>query len=174
MSPTAEEARQRHRPHRIKVLFIGESPPSGGTFFYLRNSRLYRETAAAFRAAVPDLVSDEFLTSFVQLGCYLDDLCLRPVDQLKKAGAMGRQQLRKEHKAGELPLAERIVAADPLAIILIGIGIEANVRRAVEESGCRDLPFFALPFPNWQRHVCRFHDGLTIALRELRKEAILP
>jgi hypothetical protein len=173
MSQAAEEARQRYRPERVRVLFVGESPPSRGTFFYHGDSKLYRETERAFRDSIPERIGQDFLTSFAQLGCYLDDLCLLPVDQLKKAGPAGRQQLRQEHAAGVPPLAERMAEADPEAIILIGLGIENFVRRAAVEAGCNRLPFHALPFPNWNRDVVRYRQGLASATCELSQSGIL-
>jgi hypothetical protein len=173
MTETPESARQRHRPDRVTLLLVGESPPSGGTFFYFRNSKLYRETAKAFRASVPDLLGEDFLASFVELGCYLDDLCLRPVNQLKRAGNAGKDKLRAERKAGETPLAERMSETDPLAVVLIGLGIEANVRRATTDAGCADLPFWGLPFPNWPRDVTRFQAGVASALLQLRHDGVL-
>jgi hypothetical protein len=173
MTETPEAARQRHRPGRITLLFLGESPPSGGTFFYFRNSKLYRETEKAFRGSASDVIGEDFLTSFVELGCYLDDLCLRPVNQLKKAGRAGERKLHEEREAGETPLAERMSQLDPSAVVLIGLGIEANVRRASADAGCADLPFWALPFPNWPRDVTRFQEGLASALHQLRQDAVL-
>jgi hypothetical protein len=51
--PLAERARRRCRPVDVRVLFIGESPPSGGTFFYFANSALYVATKEPFEAAIP-------------------------------------------------------------------------------------------------------------------------
>jgi len=164
----AKEARRReYKPRATAVLFIGESPPSGETFFYDANSKLYRETKRAFQTAVPDLMKPSFLKSFQQLGCYLDDLCLEPVNQLKETAA-GKKRLAQTRKAGENPLAVRIRAAQPRALVLIGLGIERNVRRAARRAGHAQTPFYPLPFPNWQRDVDRFHNGLCAALVELR------
>jgi hypothetical protein len=38
---TNEELRRKYRPGRVRLLFIGESPPASGRFFYRRNSGLY-------------------------------------------------------------------------------------------------------------------------------------
>jgi hypothetical protein len=35
-----ESLRQSYRPQQVRVLFVGESPPAGGTFFYRANSNL--------------------------------------------------------------------------------------------------------------------------------------
>jgi hypothetical protein len=172
MEETPEQARHRHRPPRIKVLFIGESPPVGGTFFYFRNSKLYRETELAFRSALPDVIEINFLSSFVKLACYLDDLCLTPVNQ---AGSTpdGRRWRREQRKAGEVPLAERMSAAGPEAIILIGLGIEENIRRSISMAGCSRRHYYPLPFPGRPEHTRRFHAGLEVVLPRLRAEGIL-
>lgn len=47
-----ERLRARYRPERIVALFVGQSPPAGGTFFYFANSNLYRHTERAFREAL--------------------------------------------------------------------------------------------------------------------------
>ena len=174
MTETAatESARRRYKPDVITVLFIGESPPSGGTFFYFCNSKLYRATERAFRDAVPQLLEDGFLDSFRRLGCYLDDLCLKPVNQLKKGGRAEKLQLDEERQAGEEPLAKRIEEVHPRAFVLIGLGIESNVRRAVKRARCYERPFYALPFPNWPRDVTRFHNDLGSALVEISEQGL--
>lgn len=74
----AERRRRRYKPDDIRVLFIGESPPAGGTFFYYANSNLYDATRAAFEAALPALRKEsDFLDAFKRLGCYVEDLCAR-------------------------------------------------------------------------------------------------
>ena len=39
-----EKKRNDFKPSKTKILFVGESRPSGGTFFYDKNSNLYRYT----------------------------------------------------------------------------------------------------------------------------------
>nr|MBC8193829.1 hypothetical protein [FCB group bacterium] len=41
ISEASEDLRQAFKPPKVEVLFIGESPPAGGTFFYNGNSKLY-------------------------------------------------------------------------------------------------------------------------------------
>ena len=78
-----ERLRRRYRPQRIRLLFVGESAPAGGTFFYAENSTLYFETREAFAKQFrEELANRSFLDFFRGLGCYLDDLCLEPVNHL--------------------------------------------------------------------------------------------
>ena len=83
-----EEIRDKYRPKTISILFIGESPPAGGTFFYLANSNLFRYTYEAFRLEFKQMIGDEieFLNFFKQNGCFLDDLCLEPTKDKSNAG----------------------------------------------------------------------------------------
>ncbi len=43
-----EELRQHHRPEKILTLFVGESAPAGGTYFYAENSQMYRYMREVF------------------------------------------------------------------------------------------------------------------------------
>ena len=78
-----ERLRLRFRPERVRVLFVGESPPVAGTFFFAADSELYRATRDAFEAALPRFRNvDPFLKAFAESGCYLVDLSLDPINQL--------------------------------------------------------------------------------------------
>lgn len=91
-----DEARGRYRPAVVRVLFVGESPPFGGTFFYFetRPSLLRRETERIFRDLLGKLIPGDFLLTFRDLGCFLDDLCLEPVNQLSKAAKERKEEAR--------------------------------------------------------------------------------
>ncbi len=108
----SEDVRARYRPRDVDVLFIGEPPPAGGTFFYAGNSSRYYATEEAFRRGVPELLSGDFLDDFRALGCFLDDLCLRPANHLCGAPELEQQRL-DESRRGEKPLADRVRAANP-------------------------------------------------------------
>ena len=73
-----EKLRRSFRPHRITTLFVGESPPQGGTFFYRGDSVLYHKMREALGA------SADFLAEFKAKGCYLDDLVLYPINKMKE------------------------------------------------------------------------------------------
>jgi hypothetical protein len=71
-------ARAQYRPATITVLFIGEAPPAGGTFFYYANSQVYRYVREVLSPAWGN--PEHFLSAFAERGYYLDDLVLTPVD----------------------------------------------------------------------------------------------
>ncbi len=87
--------RRQYKPEDARVLFVGESPPTGGTFFYEGNSVLYYATEEAFLKALPEIKGKSFLDSFKELGCYLDDLGLEPVNRLPDPDK------RRERRDGE-------------------------------------------------------------------------
>lgn len=78
-----EAARESFRPKQIRLLFIGESPPASGKFFYI-NSAMTTFTSYAFEKAYNKKFSntEDFLNYFKTCGCYLDDLSHIPVDDM--------------------------------------------------------------------------------------------
>ena len=172
MTTTPDELRARYRPDGVRVLFVGESPPAGGTFFYAANSKLYFATKQAFEMAVPDLVEPPFLESFRALGCYLDDLCLVPVNHLKLTVPAQKRERLKRRKEGEPALTARIRDITPEVVILVMSDIQENVRRAAAAAGIA-VPFVVLPFPGRPEHASRFDRDLQGALVDLRKRHVL-
>lgn len=155
-----ERLRRRYRPNRVRILFVGESPPTSGRFFYQADSGLYRAVRDTFLAALPYLEKNEFLDSFRSLGCYLVDLCGEPVDK------MASHARRCARRAGEVRLARTIRALRPKIIVTVVRSIRANVKRAREQAGWSG-PHIELPYPGrWYRHRMRFHRQLVPLLCE--------
>jgi hypothetical protein len=161
-----DEMRRKFRPTEVRVLFVGESPPAGGTFFYFGNSILFRATRDAFQRAVPDLLSRDFLASFSDLGCYLEDLCSQPVNRLPDAAR------RKARRDSESALAARLTQTSPKAVIVVMAAIAANVRRSLDSAEI-DSPVYVLPFPSRPEHKTRYVQELAGIVRDLRAEDAL-
>lgn len=162
-----------YRPSDVRVLFVGESPPAGGTFFYAADSKLHRATKIAFETGVPDLLIDaDFLADFKTLGCFLDDLCLGPVNHLK-----GTPDLKRQRKAAAIrgvdPLARRIRQAEPLAVVVVMKGIAANVCSAMDKAGAGALRMRAFSFPARPQHTEAYITEMSAYLVELRDHGIL-
>ena len=123
-----EKLRRSYKPNQVQVLFVGESPPAGGDFFYAGNSRLSRYTQEAFTEAfgVTFKSVGSFLDYFRRAGCYLDDLCLTPVNHLS------RSERRGERRRGIVHLAERIADMSPRAVVVVMRGIAPHVEQAVD------------------------------------------
>jgi hypothetical protein len=65
------------------TLFVGESAPASGDFFYYGTSAMTRYMRRAIEDALGP--ANDFLASFKGLGWYLDDLVLTPVDKLARS-----------------------------------------------------------------------------------------
>jgi hypothetical protein len=155
-----ERLRQSFRPKKVRILFVGESPPASGRFFYRANSGLYRAIREAFVKAFPNLREADFLKSFRNLGCYLVDLCARPVDDLPP------DMRRKLCRAGEPHLTKSIRTSRPAIIIVVIRSIARNVQRCELQANWSGR-HVALPYPGrWVRHRAAFIRQLIPLLRQ--------
>jgi len=141
-----ENVRNSYRPHRITTLFVGESAPHGGTFFYNQDSGLFREMRKAFQG------KNRFLDDFKRNGFYLDDLVLEPVNQLE---SKHRISLCKQSVSS---LAKRLKDYKPDAILILLMSIKPMVLSAMREAG---LPYepYCTPYPCFGNQP-RFHKAM--------------
>jgi hypothetical protein len=134
-----EAIRASYRPSKITTLFVGESAPVSGDFFYYGNTALKRYMQIAVETSIGDDGTD-FLTRFKGYGWYLDDLVLTPVNHLKKPERIGMCQ------AARGSLAQRIAQYQPAAIVTLLISIQPIVDAAAIDAGST-AERFAVPFP---------------------------
>jgi hypothetical protein len=155
-----ERLRQSFRPRKVRILFVGESPPASGRFFYQADSGLYRAIREALLKAFPDLRNADFLKSFRSLGCYLVDLCERPVDRLQPKAR------RKACSAGEPRLTKSLQALRPEIVIVVIRSIARNVQRSERQANWSGH-HVELPYPGrWIRHRTAFVRQLVPILRQ--------
>jgi hypothetical protein len=154
-APAREHLRRRYRPDKVRLLFVGESPPASGRFFYQADSGLYRAIRDSFIAALPSVEEADFLDSFRDLGCYLVDLCGVPVDHMSK------DRRRKACSDGEINLTRMLKHFRPEAAITVVRSIAANVRNAEEQAHWKAIRL-ELPYPGrWQDHRLAFRKALV-------------
>jgi hypothetical protein len=144
---TFEKTRAGYRPDRIATLFVGESAPHGGTFFYNKDSGLFREIRKAFHG------SEKFLEDFKQSGFYLDDLVLEPVNHLDNNR---RRSLCRESVSS---LVERLKDYKPRAIVILLHSIQPMVLQAMHTAGLLYKPF-CTPYPGFGNQP-RFHRAMA-------------
>lgn len=155
-----EQARMAHQPKRIRVLFVGESRPANGTFFYNGDSILVRYMCEAFGLSPgADGSCASLLAEFEARGYYLRDLCLDPVNQLPR---LAREQARRD---GEVMLGARIRNDRPDAIVVVMKAIVPSVRRVLRSEGL-EIPLHVLPFPAFG-HQRQFVEQLASLLTRL-------
>ena len=159
-----EALRRSFQPSKVKLLFIGESPPASGRFFYSGDSGLYRAMRDVFRTLDPSISNATFLQTFRVSGCYLVDLCREPVDKLPP------RLRRAACVVAEKPLARIIARVQPRMIATLVRSIEGNVTRALERGRWKG-PIFNLPYPGRSsRHRTSFGYQLLPTLRRALRQ----
>ena len=160
---SVEAIRARYRPECLTTLFVGESAPASGAFFYLGNTSLARHMRTAMEAAGLS-AGDDFLADFKGLGWYLDDLVLTPVNDLS------RSEREAKCWAARQSLAERIADCRPRAIVSLLISIKNIVDAAAVEARS-NAPRYAVPFPgNGQQS--RFRREIALILPKLARREV--
>lgn len=139
-----EALRVSFRPVRITTLFVGESAPASGQFFYDGRNSMARFMVVA----ISDTHDDTFLDRFKALGWYLDDLVLYPINRMTRAR-------RKAAWIASAPsLTKRIAEYRPQAIVSLLKGMKTVVEDAANASGCR-APVYSVALPG-TGHQARF------------------
>jgi hypothetical protein len=157
---TREILRRRYCPPVLRILFVGEAPPASGRFFYCADSGLYRAVRDVFVDTLPALRGSDFLTEFRRLGCYLVDLCGKPVDGLLRA-ERSRACVRSEAR-----FAAALKQLQPPIVVTLVRSIAPNVRRALVRANC-SCSVVEVPYPaRWKKHREEFARLLAPALRE--------
>lgn len=163
-----ESKRKKFRPSKVKVLFVGESPPVKGTFFYCENSNLARYTKEGFEKVCGKFDSmSTFLRSFKEKGCYLIDLRDEPINNLDK-------KRRKEERAkGIESLSKTIDELKPARIVVVMKGIRSYVEKALGVKVSRfNLKANTLPFPS-HGHQREYVKGLSKLVKKFKEEGVI-
>lgn len=156
--------RLSYKPHKVRVLFIGESPPASGEFFYFGgNNSLLKYIRQAFISVYGDKCGDgdEFLQFFKENGYYLDDLSEEPINRILEKE---RRQLRKANIGS---LAKRLKEIHPESVIIFMKSIEKDVRKALKNVGIPQENIRATKFPGSGNQKVSVQE-ITEALRELK------
>ena len=136
-----EELRKSFRPGLITTLFVGESAPASGRFFYSGDSSLFYAMKREFGN------QEMFLEDFKEKGFYLDDLVLTPINKLE------RRERMKQRQEAVPKLAKRLVEYKPMAVVVVMRAILPTVWKAMRMAGISYEPF-CVPHPafgNWTR-----------------------
>jgi hypothetical protein len=158
-----EAIRASYRPTRILTLFVGESAPKSGKFFYCGNTALATYMRNAMDAA--GLGGDgDFRDRFKARGWYLDDLVLFPINDRKGSPRM------KECRDAIGSLVARIKEYQPRAIVSLLLSIQDFVEAAAANAGSK-APRFVVPFAG-NSHQERFREEMARIILQLPKNAL--
>ena len=141
-----EKLRASYKPTKVKILIVGESAPAGGAFFYDKsNMTLY--TKKAFENVFNQSFANEkeFLDFFKSQNCYLDDICLVPIDK------MGNRQREQKLKDSVVDFSKRLKSYQPDIIIVALKKIVKYTQQAIKLSGVKSK-YYQIPFAGngWQ------------------------
>ena len=159
-----ERLRQSYRPTLTRMLFVGESRPANGTFFYAGDSILHDAIRDGFLPTCQGFGGIGFLSYFAKLGCYVEDLCPEPVNQWK----IRDPRRLAARDAGEAALAVRLTGLEPAVVVLVMKAIVPNVQRALSAATIAS-PVHALPFPGRPRHRETFVRNLSQIVAEFQR-----
>jgi hypothetical protein len=155
-----EVTRAHYRPDRITTLFVGESAPASGAFFYYGDSAMLRHMQRATEAVL-GVGSGDFLDRFKAWGWFLDDLVLTPVDRLPSA------ERKAQCLNAQASLADRIAVYQPAAIVTLLLSIKGIVQAAAIAAGS-SAARYAVPFPGMGQQT-RFRDEMARIIPVLPK-----
>jgi hypothetical protein len=160
-----ERLRKQFLPAVVKLMFVGEAPPASGRFFYRQDSGLFRAIKEVFVEYDPSINEMDFLAQFERLGCYLVDLCGKPVDRFEE------RERRRARTIGERHLAAALRELQPAILISVVRAIEPNVAAAIRLANWSGR-HVALPYPGrWHRYRKVFQSELLTLLRSLSASA---
>ena len=159
-----ENIRESFRPKRIRLLFIGESPPASGKFFYLK-SAMTTFTSYAFEKTYNKKFSgsEDFLDFFKTCGCYLDDLSHIPVDD------MPSEQRERILIDSISALSDRLKTYSPEIIAIALKKIERHAKKAINKASL-SCPVYTLPFAGNGHQNKYIEELVNILERHLRRE----
>jgi hypothetical protein len=144
-------------PTTITTLFVGESAPASGDFFYTGNTAMLRNMRSVVETKLGR--DGDFLQRFKAFGWYLDDLVLEPVNRLEKSDRIARCWNAKDS------LAERIAEYQPQAIVSLLRTIAPIVEEAAKAAGSK-APRYVVPFPGMGRQL-QFKEAMTELIPKL-------
>lgn len=157
-----DEARKKYQPDNIRCLFIGESRPAGGRYFFRENSNLYFATKEAFERAAAENFN---CAAFQNMGCWLYDVCDVPVNNL------GSRERKARILEGMQVLKQALHELNPKFVVVVKKGDFGRlVYPCVLASGYIDrLTSWLLPFPLYQ-----YREQYVQELSSTLKKTIFP
>jgi len=160
-------------PKNIKVILIGESPPAQrkNFFYFSPNSDLYNFTKLAFENVYKDKIGKykSFLDFFKSKGFFLDDLCRKPINDIKDEYKRG-----SERQYNIDNLSDRLIEYNLIVIIGIMKKIKDHISEAIRLAKIEPKYIFYLGYPTHnKRNISNYVNGLEDIIRKLIQEDVI-
>ena len=151
-----EKIRYNYKPDKVKILFVGESRPISGKFFYIDDTQLYLQTKEVFDLLVENFTREKFK----DLGCWLYDVCEEPINQYNEQISCERAT-KMEIIRKNIPRLKNIInKISPENIIIVKKGLLSKVVLSEILKICNDINVFNLPFPSCGNQI-KYKEGLV-------------
>jgi hypothetical protein len=152
-----QEIRKLYTPESIRFLMVGESTPPSGNFFYdSKEERIFTSiTRKAFTAALGTEYATvaEFLEDFKTCEFFLDELYLRPIDEIPPETKEEEKSRAIEH------LSRRLAQYQPERLLVLSVEIEEAVREAAMKANLGAIIERSYYLGN--SYLYEFHAGLV-------------
>jgi len=162
-----QELRKLYTPESIRFLMVGEStPPSGNNFYDSKEERIltsitrkaFTETFGTEYATVA-----EFLEDFKACEFFLDELYLRPIDDIPP-------EAKDEEKSQAIEcLSRRLAQHQPERLLVISAEIEGAVREAAMKAKLGSIIERSYYLGN--SYLYEFHTGLVGWFSDIKNRA---
>jgi len=158
--------RARYRPAIIKLIFILESPPMSGAFFYEPGGRVTEPLFSAMMKVIGHDASskDNGLAAFAKRGFFLVDATYRPVNHIKN------QKKRDQVILSDLPDLVKDLKTiikshqDDIGIVLVKANICHLLEKRLLAIGMNVINHNTIiPFPS-HGNQRRFHETIRMVL----------
>lgn len=152
MPPKSHYHNLRKKPSRLKLVFLLESPPASGKYFYDPDGKTTEPLFAAMMKAIGENppTKEEGLAAFARKGLFLMDATYQPVNHIKN------RTERDEAILADLPeLIEDLNRNLPdrrVPLILVKANICRLLKGPIEAHGFNVINDEIVPFPSngWQ------------------------
>ena len=161
MTEEREELRCSYKPDSVKLLLLGEAPPSKLEKFFYSGAAITAHTAKAFGSKFDTAHEPKtFLKHFKDSDCYLEDILHEPV---------ASQETKNKQLADAFPdFCHRLKALGPHYVVVFLKGLDLYVRTALAQTGLNP-DYHVLPFPG-HGHQTKYTAGLTDILTDLKSQ----
>jgi hypothetical protein len=161
------------KPDIIKVVLIGESPPAqiDNFFYFAPNSDLYNFTKISFQNIYGEKIKEykNFLDFFKSKGFFLDDLCHKPINDIKND-----YERERERQNNINILSCRLEEYNPTVIIGIMKKIKDHIAEAIKLSKTEPKYIYYLGYPTHsKKNIDNYIYGLENVLHTLIQERVI-
>ena len=148
-----KKLRKKYTPAEIKLIFLFESPPESGEYFYDDSGKiaepLFTDMMNCFIPFVPT-TKEEGLKEFARLGYLLVDSIYKPVDNLDNGER--RETILKEYLKLEKDL-NRLIKDSQAKIVIVGITLRKILEDRLKEKFYVINDGENVPFPLYRRRT---------------------